>query len=308
MTDKELLYIQTIAAEGSISAASRKLFLAQPSLSQALRRVEEELGAALFSRSASGLVPTEAGQRYLLCARQIRRSYDEMRQELSDMSGLKAGRVNLGITRHLGLTLLPRLLPEFSRRYPGIELRVTEEDTRALEALLLSGGIDFAILHRLEGHEVPRLSYELLSHEPFVLILSPEDEACRNAEPQKEDPPLLDLRHIAGRPFLMLRREQGIRRVADVILARAGITPHIRLTLRGFETAEALAAAGLGVTLLPRDYVSLYRPPRKPAIFAIDPALDPGWSLCIAVPEGGFLSHADEALLSMLRDLFPPSV
>lgn len=301
MTDRELTYVTTIAKEGSISAAARRLFVAQPSLSQAVSRLEAQLGVALFQRGPSGLRLTYAGEKYIQCAARILKAYGELEAELSDMSSLRTGRIHLGVTHHLGSTVLPRVLPEFAKRCPGVELRVTEGDTHTLEDALVMGELDFAILHALSERGVPQLQYDLLAHEPFVAVLSREDPVCRQAKPQTSGYPLLDLALLADHPFILLRPEQRIRHVTDVILARAGISPHIRLTLRSFETAEALASEGMGVTLLPADYVGLVPCPKEPAIFAIDPALDPGWSLCIATLRGGYLSQADEYLLSLLR-------
>ena len=304
MTDRELLYVKTIAEEKSISAAARKLFMAQPSLSQAVQRVEADLGMRLFNRGPSGLALTPAGERYYQCACQILRAYSEMEAALSDMSSLQVGRINFGVTQHLGETLLPRLLPKFAARCPGVELRVMEDNTQALEDALTAGTLDFAILHALDGHDSPQLSVSQLSHEPFVVVLSTDDPVCSRAVPQNGGRPMLDLHLLADHPFLLVHRSQRIRHVTDVILARAGITPHVRLTLRNFETAQALAAQGMGVTLLPADYVGLVASEKKPAIFAIRPELDPGWSLCVETLRGGYLSHADQYFLSLLKELY----
>ena len=122
MTSKELLYIKTIAEEKSISKAARKLFIAQPSLSQSVQRIEEGLGTPLFTRTNSGLVPTYAGERYCHMATQILKMYEDFELEISDINNLRTGRIHVGITNHLGTLILARVLPEYKRICSYIEV------------------------------------------------------------------------------------------------------------------------------------------------------------------------------------------
>ena len=91
MTSKELMYVKTIAEEKTISKAAQKLFVAQPSLSQSLQRIEEALGARLFNRTAGGLTLTYAGERYYHMATQILKMYQDFETEVSDINNLKPG-------------------------------------------------------------------------------------------------------------------------------------------------------------------------------------------------------------------------
>lgn len=102
---KELDYIVTVANEGSISRAAEKLFMAQSSLSQAVRLFEQDLGTPIFVRTARGVRPTSAGEAFIFHARQILQQYQEARSEASDIENLKGGTV---IFRH---QYLPGNLP-----------------------------------------------------------------------------------------------------------------------------------------------------------------------------------------------------
>ena len=90
MTSRELEYIKTVADEKSISAAARKLYIAQPSLSQSLQRIEENLGAHLFNRTPSGLTLTYAGKRCYQMACQVLKIYSDFETEISDIKQLKS--------------------------------------------------------------------------------------------------------------------------------------------------------------------------------------------------------------------------
>ena len=111
MTSKELLYVKTIAEEKSISQAAKLLFIAQPSLSQALSRIEDNLGTPLFTRTTGGLNLTYAGERYYQTACRILKIYENLEGEISDINGLRTGRIRMGITNHL---FSPKYCPHFA--------------------------------------------------------------------------------------------------------------------------------------------------------------------------------------------------
>ena len=126
MTSKELLYVKTVADKKSISRAAKKLFIAQPSLSQSIQRIEEALGTPLFNRNTKGLTLTFAGERYCQMASQVLKMYEDFELEISDINNLRTGRVHMGITNHLGTLTLARILPEYRRICPYVELYIHE--------------------------------------------------------------------------------------------------------------------------------------------------------------------------------------
>lgn len=139
MTTKELLYVKTVADEHNISKAAKKLFMAQPSLSQSIQRIEESIGMPLFHRTTTGLTLTFAGERYYHMAVQVLKMYEDFQLEISDINNLKTGRIHIGITNHLGTLVLPRVLPAYKNICPHVEITIHEENTAALEQQLLAG-------------------------------------------------------------------------------------------------------------------------------------------------------------------------
>ena len=111
MTSKELLYVKTVADEKNISRAAKKLFIAQPSLSQSIQRIEDSVGLPLFNRTAGGLTLTFAGERYYHMAVQVLKIYQDFELEVSDINNLKTGKSHLGTTNHLSTLTLAKILP-----------------------------------------------------------------------------------------------------------------------------------------------------------------------------------------------------
>ncbi len=305
MTSRELLYVKTVADEKNISKAAKKLFVAQPSLSQSISRIEDAIGVKLFVRGSNGLHLTFAGERYYQMACQILKIYDNFESEITDINDLRAGRIYFGITNHLGAIVLPHILPEFQEQCPNISIEIFEGSTEPQEMKLVSGELDFAIMHAPveESEANPSLNYEILADHPFVIAMSKDNPLVQKAQPMEGyDYPVLDVRLLQDEPLLTLFKEQRIRHVTDAVLKKAGINPKIRLQTRNYMTTERLAALNMGYTMLPSDYVNQNRYQNPPAYLSIEKKYNAFWSLCIATLKDAYLSKADQCLLQILRE------
>lgn len=308
MTSKELLYVKTVAEEKSISKASRKLYISQPSLSQAIQRIEESLGTMLFKRTNTGLILTLAGEKYYKMANQILKIYDYYKAEINDINDMKTGRINIGITMHLSVYVLPMILPKFKELCPFIDIYVTENNSTELEKLLLSGEIDFAIMHEPKCKKNNSISYESLLTDPFLLAVSKDHPLCENYNLNEDgNYPSIDLSLFKDEPFVMVNKQQRIRHISDNILSLANITPNIALTVKNYEAAKRLATEGIGVTFIPLQYSKISSNDYCPAYFMIDDKYEANWIMCIATIENSFLSKADKLLMDIIREKFKSS-
>lgn len=305
MTSKELLYVKTIAEEKSISKASRKLYIAQPSLSQAIQRIEESLGALLFKRTNTGLILTLAGEKYYKMANQILKIYDDFKDEIADINDMKTGKINIGITVHLSVYVLPIILPKFKKICPFVDIYVTENNSIELEKSLLSGEIDFAIMHKPKHKKNTSINYESLLQDPFLLAVNRNHPLCKNYKLDKNgNYPYIDLNLFKDESFIMVNKQQRIRHISDNILSLANITPKISLTVKNYEAAKRLAAEGMGVTFIPLQYSKISSNDYSPAYFMLDDKYEANWIMCIATIQNSFLSKADKLLIDIVRDEF----
>ena len=306
MTTRELLYIKTIADEKSMTRAAQKLFVTQPSLSHCVMTIERELGTPLFRRTSTGLLLTYAGEKYYRMACEVLRVYAAFESEISEESDLLRGRITLGITNYLACDLLPKMLPRFHKDHPGIELRIVEETTDELEKSLLSGRLDFAIMHTGAGDgasEDPGLAHEVLRRDPFLLIAPQDHPHADKAVPTESGYPELDPAHLGGEPFLMVTRGQRIRHVTDRVLSQAGVSPQIVFTSRNYETLRRLSAEGMGYTFVPSHYAGLLGGEEyQPACYAIPERYDAFWELSVVTLKDAYLSRAAKAFLKSFKE------
>lgn len=307
MTTRELLYIKTIADEKSMTRAAQKLYVTQPSLSHCVMTIEKQLGTPLFRRTSAGLLLTFAGEKYYRMACEVLRVYSAFESEIAEESELARGRITIGITNYLATDMLPRMLPAFHRKHPGIELRVAEETTGEMEKSLMSGRLDFAIMHTGQGDGVwnnPALRYEIISRDPFLIAAPPDTPYAAKAKQRAGDPfPTLDPALLSGEPFLLVKHGQRIRQITDRVLAAAGVTPRIVLSSRNYEMLRRLAAGGMGYTLVPRQYAGILGGDEyQPQYFMIPEKYEAYWELSVVTLKDTYLSKAARAFLECFME------
>lgn len=304
MNDRELLYIKTIADTKSISKAAEELFIAQPSLSQALQRIERELGTHLFIREPRGMKLTYAGEKYYLMAKEILDIYSDFKSEITHINELKAGRLVIGIARYMGMNILPKILPKFNKNYPNIEIIIREENTRVLENLVLGGNVDFALTHVHKKEMNEKINYEILKEDEFLLV-TPKDYLKNSDKIKvKDGKRYVDLRELGKEKFILLDINKGIRKVQDRTIKSYGISPEVVFTTKNFETAKRLAANGMGITIIPKDYLNIFSQDKNYDSFNLSGTEENIWYNAILTIPDIYKSQATKVFIDEVKRFF----
>ncbi|MCC2165245.1 LysR substrate-binding domain-containing protein [Brotaphodocola catenula] len=278
-TESDVCYLIEIRQQKNISRAADELFIAQPSLSQAVIQIEESLGISLFLRTSEGVEETVAGGSILDQLEQVQALSRQMRVELEAYQQMKKGILTVGIPVNLAAYVLPAVLPEFSELYPGIQVKFRENNSMELERLLFQKKVDFCVMHFQE--ESPGLQYEKFLEDPFYLVLP---MSWHGRFPFQKNQPLtaVQISLLAQEPFILVESRQKLRLVGDQILNCAGIIPDVRYVSKSMETTKRLVAAGLGATFLPRSYLTLFSGTEGLEYFPIDRSVHALWQLVAA--------------------------
>lgn len=225
MTYKDVLYVITIYEEGSFSAAARKLYISQSALSQAIRKLERELGADLFLRSGTSSSPTRMCRLFVEQGRHVLQVWNQFESELH----LFANRRQSDLTVGLPALLLKNLLPFFSSRFesasPGTVLEILEERSNALEKLAAQETIDLCVV-RGPLQNTALASIPVLT--PELLLALPKDHPFCQRHPYKGLDQLeeVDLAELREEPFSLLKH-QRIEYVWKPLFQAAGFEPKI---------------------------------------------------------------------------------
>ena len=249
MNLKRARYINAIYEAGGITAAAKKLFVSQPSLSQTVRLVEQELGAAVFERGVTPPKLTYVGEKYLETARAMLAQEENLNSVLEGIRNEERGRLRIGVSIQRGMQLLPLVLPEFGRQYPDVELFLVERGSDYLEQMADEGKIDLALATTEPSKST--LEYILIENESYVLLTGQANALA--ARFRMGD--TISLREAAGERFIALKPGHNIRGIQDRGFARSGISPSIMAETDSVEAAIRITVACSCCMLCPNVFV-----------------------------------------------------
>ena len=302
----EMNYVYEVYRQRSFTKAAQALYIAQPSLSQMVRKAEARIGAPIFDRSTSPIGVTELGRAYIRAAEQVLQIEADLQQYLDDTEKCLTGALTLGGTTFFTSYVLPPLVSAYSERYPGVELRLHEAHTGQLKQELQEGTLDFALDNTLLDPAI----YEAVEIQTEQVILAVpralpvNEKAAAFRLSAKELPqvgaPCVPLELFADTPFLLLKEGNDTRRRAEQLCAQAGFEPKIRLALDQQLAAYNLAGYGLGAAFI-SDTLALSAPPDERLCFYRIDSPDATRSISLFYKRTRARTAPMRALLTMLK-------
>jgi len=237
----QLRYFCAVAETGSFSRAAEQSHVSQPSLSQQILKLEDELGARLFDRLGRSVRLTDLGKTFLPRARAVLRELEAARGEVVEQKASVSGTICVGVIPTVAPYFLPQRLTSFSRKFPQVRLTVVEEITPVLLERLRAGTVDVALLALpIRGHEFE--ATPILTERVFAALPRKHKLANRRAIPLKE---------LQAEPFLLLRDGHCFRDTAVAACDRARMHPKIIFESGQFSSLLSLVSAGMGVSIVP---------------------------------------------------------
>jgi DNA-binding transcriptional LysR family regulator len=288
-----------VARRRSFSRAAEDLLRTQPAVSIKIRALEAEIGQQLLERRRRGVELTPAGEILLRRGESVLGEIEGLRNELSDLSSLRVGRVSLGASDTVSLSLLPPALKRFVATYPGVDLRLFTQISRRVLELVSRDVIDIGIVTLPVGD--PSVETRALYRDEFVAVVPPSHPLARLKRLRPED--------LRGHPIIHLKTETLTRAWINARLEPFGLHEQIRLEVSTVEVIKRLVEAGLGISILPEIAVQeeagsgrlLVR--RLPSLELLRPV---GW----AWRRGRYFSRALTALVAevekAVRQCYPP--
>lgn len=284
----EILYhFLTVAQQGSISAAARKLHIAQPALSKQMQQLEEELGCTLLIRGSRKIILTEAGK--ALCERteHLKQFENSLRSEMLEYASGGSGLLRIGITPYNASVLLPRLMERFTNLYPAVRLEITEVPTEQVLNLLREGIAEVGIVKtQFAGNG------EFIMHghaaDPLIAVWHKDFPFTPSAKP-------LPLQALANIPLCITRSFEELLRS---YCAQADFMPNIICSSSQTDTTLLLTQLKKGVGIVPRSALhnrtDLHSIPFREAQMNSPTALITLTESALSIPAQNFISVCKE--------------
>lgn len=239
-----LRYFIAVAEELHFGRAAARLHIAQPALSQQIKRLEDELEAKLFNRTSRRVELSAAGRIFLVKAHQIIERADEACSIITSLGKGQSGCLSIAFNEPAINTFLPKVIERFMRKYPEVQLSLKElnitEQFRAFDEKRLDLGFV-----RPFGHDINTYSKRLMMREKYVLALPAKHKLCVNSK--------ITLNMIGNEPLILFPRSEHpqLRDRFNECFRTAGLTPNIIQELASKRTSLALVATGIALTFIP---------------------------------------------------------
>ena len=299
MKFQQLYYILEVAKERSFSKAAQKLFITQPSLSQSIQNLEQQLGIQLFDRTTTPISLTYAGEVYVKNAKQILSLEKKLFEQMSELIALKKGRIIVGVSPYHNKYILPRILPIFQKQYPGIDIVSVEKNTVERRDALLSGTVDISLTVFVEKD--PNFDYLPLITEKIFLALPPTSPLSKYLK--KSVFPLISLEQFRNEPFIVLKKDQALHILADGLFKQAGFKPRILMEIGNIDATIAMVMENLGLAFVPDTIVNNSNVKYTPIYCTIDNFF-PTREVAFAYRKGHPLNQAASAFIATARNFF----
>ena len=294
MDFRQLQYVLKVAECGSITKAANELYMAQPSLSNCIGKVEKELGVLLFDRSVNPIQLTLAGEEYVKEAKRILYIQEQLQKKLQDISQVSRRRVRIGISHERGIFMLPRILPVFRERFPEVSVEVVPGSHKKLSSLLSEGMLDIVMLPTIE--KTADFRYIDVYEEEIMVCAGAGIVRSEHLYEGKWD--MIDPNRCGSIPFIKMEPGHVITHAFDRVF-----TGKMNIVFEAYSSAEALrlAAAGMGACLVSQMTMDMIQYDHATRAFSIGPK-PMTWSVCACMRKDAYVGSVEKALIQIAQD------
>ncbi len=247
-------YITTIAELGSFTSAAKQLYIAQPSLSQRVKHIEDDYGIIIFIRdSKTGIHLTPDGERFVEYAKKILQTEEDLRQAIADSHKEETNILRVGCTQFMDSFLFDKIMNNYYDKYPNVHFEFVQKNSSAIQDELLAGNIDVAICYH--PTKSPEIGYETLMADRFVLVPSKYGDLEEKLDeagitPYTSIPPEM----LENEPLAVSDRGTVMYRFVTDMAQLNGIELNIQHYSRNYRTLYRIADAGIASAIVVQSF------------------------------------------------------
>lgn len=239
MTLRHLRIFVAVCEQNSMTKAAKKLYLAQPAVSTAIKEMEDHYDVKLFDRISRRLYLTDIGQNFLEYATHIVSLFNDMENNIRQWG--QTGKLKIGSSITIGTHLLPQYVSDFSQHHPQSQIEIFIGSSELIENKILQNELDFALIEG-SAHSDNIMSRTFMK-DRLSVVCSPQHPLCRLAIVTADD--------LIAHPLLLREKGSGTRELFDHTMAALGYTYAPAWQSTSTQALISAAAKGLGVAVLP---------------------------------------------------------
>ncbi|MFT4806708.1 MAG: DNA-binding transcriptional LysR family regulator [Paraglaciecola sp.] len=291
MNLKRLEYFCQLAALGNFTRAAHKLGIAQPALTVAIQKLEQEVGLKLINRADKNSLLTAEGQVLHKLAIQLLSQAKQLELELEELKDLERGTIRFGVSAMMGSYYFPKILTEFKQKYPKIKIHLVDQGTAALEKMLLNSELDLALVRG--DLENPQLRYTKLINEEIVAgMVSSHPLAAEQT---------ISLAQFCQQPLVLFHEGYFLREAVSQFAKKHQLTLDVRMETNLIELQKSLVRNEVGITTC---LSRILQNEQQMTSIPFEPKIE--FKLSLAWKKNHYLSKASKVFMSYLSSTVEP--
>ncbi len=249
-----LQYIDILLKHGNYTKAAKDLYISQPYLTQAIKKVEQELGTEIINRNTAHLQLTEAGKIYYQYLEALESESTNLQNKLAKYSSSDITITRIGILPSLGTFLLPLFIPKYVNEHKNVKITIDEDLPKINEEKAINGNLDFYIGQNPETVS-PKLTVHECGEQAYYAVI-PESSTLYEENHLFLDAETISMKQLLDNKLVLTTSGSAIRRQIDQLFQKYKITPNIIIESSNIYTVAALAKNNLGVAIVPESVIA----------------------------------------------------
>lgn len=291
MNLKRLEYFCQLAVLGNFTRAAHKIGIAQPALTIAIQKLEQEVGLKLINRAEKNALLTAEGEVLYKLSTQLLSQVKQVELELEELKNLERGTIRFGVSAMMGSYYFPKILTAFKQKHPKIKIHLVDQGTAALEKMLLNGELDLALVRG--DLENSQLRYTELINEEVVAGMAKSHPLAAEQT--------LSLAQFCQQPLVLFHEGYFLREVVSQYAKKHHLALDVRMETNLIELQKSLVRNGVGITTcLAR---ILQNEPQMTSI-PFEPKIE--FKLSLAWKKNHSVSQASKAFMTYLSSMVEP--
>ncbi|MEB8095079.1 LysR family transcriptional regulator [Staphylococcus caprae] len=289
MDIKHMKYFVEVVKQGGMTNASKSLYIAQPTISKAIKDIEAEMAVPLFDRSKRNLVLTDAGKIFFNKCKEIIALYDNLPTEINSMFGLESGHINISMSAVMSMRKFIGILGEFHQLYPNITYNLIESGGKTTEHLILNDEVDIGVTTLpVDHHLFESIS---LNKEDLRVVLHREHPLAHKSS--------INMEELAEENFILFNEDFYLNDKIIENAKNAGFVPNMASQISQWNVIENLIINKLGITILPATISELLNDDVK--MIKLENA-NTDWELGVVWKKDKRLSHVTNKWIEFLKE------